>query len=267
MCTPENEHPTRSAAVPRVGIPEDSLTFTPDYQGRWGVAMAENRFDSGEALVAALAEGKLRSDHQYTGMVKASDKDKYVAFALGSCDSGWIDVPAEVIGKVEVIDQVPCREHSHPLVRMQFKLDESNPLHVMAGQLIASAKSRFSAIQPGHLATASRSATSGQRDVRSADFLWEVPSDVGGCSLAGARLTLRSDGSASWRGVVNSIYHNDSYCVTMSFLNSGGRELFAWPRFCSQTLWQSLQVWTNDNLTFPQQFFDSIAIVNRRDHC
>ncbi|MFJ1812537.1 MULTISPECIES: DUF6294 family protein [unclassified Streptomyces] len=229
--------------------------------------MAENRFDSGEALVAALAEGKLRSDHQYTGMVKASDKDKYVAFAPGSCDSGWIDVPAEVIGKIEVIDQVPCREHSHPLVRMQFKLDESNPLHVMAGQLIASANSRLSAIQPGHLATATRSATSVQRDLPSAEFYWEVSSSVGGCGLGGASLTIRSDGSASWRGVVNSIYDNDSYCVTLSFFNSGGRELFAWPRFCSQTLTQDLQVWRNDNLAFLPRFFESIAIVNRRDHC
>jgi hypothetical protein len=133
-----------------------------------GAAMAENTFDSGEALVAALADGKLSSDHQYTGMVKASDKDKHVAFAPGSCDSGWIDLPAEVIGKVEVIDQVSCREHSHPLVRMQLKLDESNPLHVMTGQLIASTSSRFSAIQPGHPATASTSATWGQDDLSSA---------------------------------------------------------------------------------------------------
>jgi len=245
-----------------------------------GAAMAENSFDSGEALVAALADRKLSSDHQYTGMVKASDKDKHVAFAPGSCDSGWIDLPAEVIGKVEIIDQVPCREHSHPLVRMQLKLDESNPLHVMAGQLIASAGSRLSAIQPSHPATASTSAAGGQDDLSSAagqlrsiapmdlkEFYWDVPSDVHGCSLAGAHLTLRRDGSASWRGVVNSIYSNDAYCVTLSFLNSGGRELFAWPRFCSQTLWQNPQVWTNNNLAFPEQFFDTIAIVSRRDHC
>jgi hypothetical protein len=107
------------------------------------------------------------------------------------------------------------------------------------------------------------------QDVQGQDkeFFWDVPSNVSGCRLAGAQLTLRRDGSASWRGVVNGIYSNDSYCVTLSFRNSGGRELFAWPRFCSQTLWQSPQVWTNNNLAFPARFFNSIAIVNRRDHC
>lgn len=98
-------------------------------------------------------------------------------------------------------------------------------------------------------------------------FRWEVPSNVSGCSLASASLTLRRDGTASWFGVVNSIYHDDAYCVTLTFLNSGGRKLFSWPRFCSQSLWQHPQIWTRNNLAFPEGQFDSIAIVNRRDHC
>jgi Family of unknown function (DUF6294) len=105
------------------------------------------------------------------------------------------------------------------------------------------------------------------RPVETKEFYWDETSSVGGCALGGAQLTLRRDGSASWRGVVNSIYSDDAYCVTLSFFNSGGRKLFDWPRFCSQTLSQSLQVWTNNNLAFPEQFFDSIAIVERRDHC
>lgn len=103
--------------------------------------------------------------------------------------------------------------------------------------------------------------------IETKDILWDVPSNLNGCSLAGARLTLRRDGSASWRGVVNSIFNDDSYCVKLSFLNSGGRKLLEWPRFCSQTLSQGLQVWTNNNLAFPEHLFDSIAIVSRRDHC
>jgi hypothetical protein len=99
------------------------------------------------------------------------------------------------------------------------------------------------------------------------EFYWEVPSNVHGCGLAGAHLTLTSDGSASWRGVVNSIYDDDAYCVTLSFLNSGGGELFRWPRFCSQTLWRSPQVWTNNNLAFSIGFYRSIEIVRRYDHC
>jgi hypothetical protein len=110
-------------------------------------------------------------------------------------------------------------------------------------------------------------ATAALRPLDEADFVWDVPSNLHGCSLGGARLTLRRDGSASWRGVVNSIYHGDAYCVQLTFLNSGGRELFRWGRFCSQSLTQHLQVWTNNNLSFPDYLFDSIAIASRRDHC
>jgi hypothetical protein len=99
------------------------------------------------------------------------------------------------------------------------------------------------------------------------DFFWQDETIVAGCVLGGAHLTLRLDGSASWRGVVESIFSNDSYCVTLSFLNSGGHTLFTWPRFCSQTLSQDLQVWTNNNLAYPTQFYDSIAMVTKGDHC
>jgi hypothetical protein len=103
-------------------------------------------------------------------------------------------------------------------------------------------------------------------------FYWSDTTSVSGCSLGGASLTLWPDGSASygsasWRGVVSSIFSNDAYCVTLSFLNSGGHILFTWPRFCSQTLWQSEQVWTNNNLAYPLNHYRSIAAVTKRDHC
>ena len=94
-----------------------------------------------------------------------------------------------------------------------------------------------------------------------------MPSNVSGCSLASARLTLRPDGTASWFGVVNSIYSDDAFCVTLTFFNSGGRRLFSWPRFCSQTLWQHPQVWTNNNLNLPVGQFNTIASITKRDHC
>jgi hypothetical protein len=98
-------------------------------------------------------------------------------------------------------------------------------------------------------------------------FHWEVEGHTNGCNIYGARLTLRRDGSASWRAIVGSIYDDDSFCVTLKFFNDGGRELFAWPRFCSQTLRYQNQVWTNNNLAFPEQFFDLITMVSRHDHC
>jgi hypothetical protein len=105
------------------------------------------------------------------------------------------------------------------------------------------------------------------------EFFWEVSGGTGGCSIGGAHLTLRRDGSASWRAVVSSIYHDDAYCVTLSFFNDGGRELFAWPRFCSQSLWQHDQVWTNNNLASQNdssirlRLLPGVTIAERRGDC
>jgi hypothetical protein len=96
------------------------------------------------------------------------------------------------------------------------------------------------------------------RQVETKEFYWEVEGSVGGCGLGGAQLTLRRDGSASWRGVVNSIYSDDAYCVTLSFFNSGGRKLFDWPRFCSQTLL------SRNNSSIRLRLLRGVTIVERR---
>lgn len=101
------------------------------------------KFKSGEELLDALQGDKLSQDDVYVGMVKESDKEKHVAFAPGSCEE-WIDVPAELIGDVEVLRHVPCRDHSHPLVRLELTLEESNPLHEMVRQMFTSVVSRAS---------------------------------------------------------------------------------------------------------------------------
>src|SRR5918912_481342 len=99
---------------------------------------AVEKYESGTNLLEALKSGELSGYDVYVGMVKASDKEDHIAFAPGSCDE-WIDVPAELIGDVEVLRHVPCREHSHPLVRMKLTIDESNPVHTMVRQMFASA--------------------------------------------------------------------------------------------------------------------------------
>jgi hypothetical protein len=98
-------------------------------------------------------------------------------------------------------------------------------------------------------------------------FSWSQPATAGACGIDGASLTFHEDGSASWRSVVSSIDSNNAYCVTMSFLDSGGRTLFAWPRFCSQTLTYDWQVWARDNLAYPTKFYSRVRIASRRDHC
>ena len=100
------------------------------------------KFESGTRLLDALKSGELSEQDVYVGMVKESEKEDHIAFAPGSCEEGWIDVPAELIGNVEVLRHVPCRDHSHPLVRLELAIDESNPVHTMVRQMFASAGSR-----------------------------------------------------------------------------------------------------------------------------
>jgi hypothetical protein len=99
-------------------------------------------FEDGTKLLSALKSGDLSHDDVYVGMVKESEKENHIAFAPGSCDDGWIDVPAKLVGKVEVLRHVPCHDHSHPLVRLALNIDETNAVQVMVRQMFTSAGSR-----------------------------------------------------------------------------------------------------------------------------
>lgn len=62
-----------------------------------------------------------------TGMVKKSDgkkkdgKEKSIQFAAGRSCSNWVTIPLELIEDVEVLKSVPCKDHSHPFVRLTLK--------------------------------------------------------------------------------------------------------------------------------------------------
>jgi hypothetical protein len=114
----------------------------------------QKKFTSGETLLEALKGGELSSQNVHTGMIRASEKEDHVAFAPASCDQ-WIDIPAELIGEVEVLRQLPCREHSHPLARIELKVDESNPVQARVPQFLTSVASRAAAATPRPLAAVS----------------------------------------------------------------------------------------------------------------
>lgn len=97
-------------------------------------------FDSGKGLLDAITAGDLALKDMCIGMVKASEKEGHVAFAPRSCNE-WVDVPAELIGEVEVLRHVPCRDHIHPLVQFRLKIDDSNPVHAMVRKLLSPAAS------------------------------------------------------------------------------------------------------------------------------
>src|SRR5215203_7201287 len=96
-------------------------------------------FKSGIELLESLRRGELSAPDAYVGIVKPSQRENSVAFAAKSCDE-WVDIPAELIDEVEVLRYVPCRDHSHPLVRLKLRFDESDPVHGMVRQLLSTAK-------------------------------------------------------------------------------------------------------------------------------
>jgi hypothetical protein len=82
--------------------------------------MGESNY-TGAALEQALASGELDSGSTtLTGMVKASDKQGYVAFSLTGCGS-WVDIPSSMIERAERAGTQTCAGHSHPVMRIALK--------------------------------------------------------------------------------------------------------------------------------------------------
>jgi hypothetical protein len=73
-----------------------------------------------------------------TGMVKKSDgKEKTVQFApAGNC-SGWVTIPLELIEDVEILKAVPCKDHTHPLVRLNLKTPTNTEAKIFSSILNA----------------------------------------------------------------------------------------------------------------------------------
>lgn len=57
-----------------------------------------------------------------TGMVKKADgPEKAIRFAPGTNCAGWVTIPLDLIEGVEVLRTVPCRDHTHPFVKLTLK--------------------------------------------------------------------------------------------------------------------------------------------------
>lgn len=76
---------------------------------------------SGIGLENALREGRLtRPPVHLTGMVKVSEREGYVQFSQAGCDA-WVEIPTTLIEQAEHVGYMPCREHSHPQMRITLK--------------------------------------------------------------------------------------------------------------------------------------------------
>lgn len=61
----------------------------------------------------------------FVGMLKAAEDDQHLMFANGASCTHWTPVPVERIEGIEWISDVPCKDHSHPLVKMTLKTPAS----------------------------------------------------------------------------------------------------------------------------------------------
>jgi hypothetical protein len=82
------------------------------------------------------------------GMAKKSDgEEKSIQFAPGQDCTNWTTIPLTAIASVEVIRTVPCRDHSHPLVKLNMKTPDSSDGQLFSS-IIAAMQSPSSAGMP-----------------------------------------------------------------------------------------------------------------------
>ena len=88
---------------------------------------------SGKDLEKALEEGTLTQNKTVIrGMVKPSEKSGHISFTASGCNS-WIDLPVDMIDDAVPEGNQPCRDHSHPVMRITLKEPEDDQ-----GQMLAS---------------------------------------------------------------------------------------------------------------------------------
>lgn len=54
----------------------------------------------------------------FVGMIKTAEDDQHMMFAQGVTCAHWTVVPLDRIESIQVISETPCKDHSHPLVKM-----------------------------------------------------------------------------------------------------------------------------------------------------
>jgi hypothetical protein len=61
----------------------------------------------------------------FIGMLQAAQDDRQLLFAMGVSCANWVHVPIERIESIEQITVVPCKDHTHPLVRLTLNAPET----------------------------------------------------------------------------------------------------------------------------------------------
>jgi hypothetical protein len=86
--------------------------------------------------------GSSNSSLIFTGLIDRSDDEQSILFASGSDCQDWRKIPTSTIEKVQFIQTVRCKDHTHPLVHIFFREpqnDEGRAFAAVAHQQRAAA--------------------------------------------------------------------------------------------------------------------------------
>ncbi|MFO0967853.1 MAG: hypothetical protein U0793_20005 [Gemmataceae bacterium] len=72
-------------------------------------------------FIKALNEDRLKETFALEGMVKKADDPNTLMFAAGTSCRRWVSIPIDLITNVTWLGKVPCRDHTHDLVRLEMK--------------------------------------------------------------------------------------------------------------------------------------------------
>lgn len=90
-------------------------------------------------FIKALGTGRFQRTIELQGMVKQGVDANTLMFSISTDCTQWATIPVNLIeGEVLVIDTVPCRDHSHPLVRISLKFpDEQDQVALAFADLLS----------------------------------------------------------------------------------------------------------------------------------
>ena len=94
-----------------------------------------------QEFIDKLQRNEITASLVITGMVKLPDTPSTgLLFAPGTRCAQWILIPTNAIERVEILEVVPCDEHTHPLVNLTLKTPESTEGAMLASLLSAVGK-------------------------------------------------------------------------------------------------------------------------------
>ena len=104
---------------------------------------------TGAALEQALKDNALtKSGIVLVGMVKPAEKAGHINFTRTGCEN-WVDLPVDLIECAEHVGQGPCKDHSHPVMKITLKEPKDPAAQIYAALLAQSGSPHAGGPMPG----------------------------------------------------------------------------------------------------------------------